>query len=66
MTTIDELKELRAELVQRRMAEVFRLGTYSDDRLAVVANIQTTLAAIDAVIEKGDVPPEYEPRVDYI
>lgn len=63
MNTIDELKEFREELAERRLVEVFRLTAYQDDRLAKVANIQASLDAIDAVIAKGDLPPESDPRI---
>lgn len=58
--TIEELKEFREELVELRLEKVFRLTAYQDDRLASVANIQTAIAAIDAVIEKGDLPPPFD------
>jgi len=56
--TIEELKAFREELAERRLVEVFRLTAYQDDRLAVVAHIQASLDAIDAVIAKGDLPPD--------
>jgi len=58
MKTIEDLKERRADLVERRMVEVFWLHKYDDERMAKVANIQTAIAALDAVIALGDVPPE--------
>lgn len=63
MNTIEELKEFREELVEQRLVEVFRLTAYQDDKLAKVAHIQVAIDAIDAVIAKGDLPPESEPTV---
>ena len=66
MNTMEELKEFRQELVERRLELVFRLTAYNDEKLAQVANIQTSIAAIDAVIEQGELPPEYEPTITMV
>lgn len=40
---------------------MFRLSVLDDENLAKVANIQSTIAAIDDVIEKGDLPRSFDP-----
>jgi hypothetical protein len=44
---------LRAELVERRNVELFRLDVHNDDRLSRIANIHTAIQAIDAAFEEG-------------
>lgn len=55
MNTIEELKEFRDELAEHRAKLVFDLTAYQGDKLAQVANVQTAIIAIDAVIENGAV-----------
>lgn len=66
MHTIEELKEFREELVERRLELVFRLTAYQDEKLAQVAHIQTAIQAIDEVIAKGELPPERDPTVMFL
>lgn len=65
MNTIEELQELREKLLERRLVEVFRLTAYSDERIEKVAQIQAAIDAVDAVIAKGDVPPENDGPVAF-
>ena len=63
MNTIEELKAFREELIERRLELVFRLTAYGEEKLAQVAHIQAAIDAVDAVIAKGDLPPEYDPTI---
>ncbi|WP_147115116.1 hypothetical protein [Tateyamaria sp. syn59] len=51
MKTLDELKTLRSELEERRKVELYRLEVHNDDRMERIAHIQSTLQAIDDVID---------------
>lgn len=52
--TIDDLKALRAELVERRRKETYWIGgPYHDDRIEKVIQVHLAIAALDAVITEG-------------
>jgi hypothetical protein len=52
--TIEELKTMRVELVERRHAETYALASeYSHDQMVALAAIQTAITAVDAVIAEG-------------
>ncbi|MEH2476268.1 hypothetical protein V1281_002563 [Nitrobacteraceae bacterium AZCC 2161] len=54
MSTIADLKTLRAELIERRREEAYLVGgAYSDDRIAKLSAVHHAIAALDAVIEEG-------------
>lgn len=57
--TIDDLKTLRAELVERQRKEVYWIGgPHHDDRIAKVVQVHFAIEAIDAVISEGKDEPE--------
>ena len=59
--TIDDLKALRAELVERRRKEAYYIGgAHHDERIALVAQVHLAIEAIDAVIAEGGDQPESE------
>lgn len=52
MKTPSELRALRAELVERRNVELYRLDVHNDARLARIADIQLSIQAIDAALRE--------------
>jgi hypothetical protein len=64
MGTVEELKALRNELIDRRRDEAYMASTFNDERLAKLAAIHTAIVALDAVIAEGkdEVPSVYEDR----
>ncbi|MFK8250666.1 hypothetical protein [Ancylobacter terrae] len=57
--TIEELKALREELVERRRSEVYLIGGAHDDgRIAKAVQVHLAIEAIDAVIAGGKGAPE--------
>ena len=52
--TIEDLKEVRSKLVERRRKEAYWLRSPHDDsRIASLSQIQIAIDAIDAVIAEG-------------
>ncbi|MCK0196887.1 hypothetical protein MWN34_08165 [Ancylobacter sp. 6x-1] len=63
--TIEDLKNLRANLVERRRKEAYRIGSdHHDDGIVTVAHIQLAIEAIDAVIAEGAEEPESRYTLD--
>jgi hypothetical protein len=57
--TIDDLKSLRAELIERRRTEAYWIGgPHHDERIEKVVQVHLVIAALDAVIEGGEDEPE--------
>lgn len=52
MKTPSELRALRAELVERRNVELYRLDVHNDARLARIADIHLSIQAIDAALRE--------------
>lgn len=62
--TVEDLKALRAELVERRSTEVYWIGNaHNYERIEKVAQIQIAIAAIDAVIAEGKNAPVASPSI---
>ena len=57
--TVDDLKALRSDLVERRRKETYLIGgAYNDDRIVKAVQVHLAIQAIDAVITEGeDQPP---------
>ena len=54
MSTIEELKKLRDELIERRRDEAYMVGSaFSDECIAKLNGVHTAIIAIDAVIAEG-------------
>ncbi|MBB3713747.1 protein-arginine kinase activator protein McsA [Limimaricola variabilis] len=60
MKTPSELRALRAELVERRNVELYRLNVHNDTRLARIADIQLSIQAIDAALHEAIHPEPFE------
>ena len=53
-TTIEDLKTLRAKMVERRRREAYYIGSAdNDERIAKVVALHVGLEALDAVIAEG-------------
>ncbi|WP_375263828.1 hypothetical protein [Palleronia sp.] len=65
METIEDLKQMRAELVARRVKDAYLVSAYNHERLAKLADLQASIAALDAVIASGETPPEGEGPVGF-
>ncbi|UOK71559.1 hypothetical protein [Ancylobacter polymorphus] len=63
--TIDDLKVLRDQLVERRRDEAYMVGnSHHDERIEKLVRVHLAIAALDAVIVEGkDGPPPREPRI---
>ena len=57
--TVEDLKSLRAELIERRRKETYWIGgAHDDDRIGKVVTAHLAIQAIDAVIAEGEGEPE--------
>ncbi|MET4701925.1 hypothetical protein ABIE65_004974 [Constrictibacter sp. MBR-5] len=55
LKTIDDLKTLRAELVERRREEAYRIGSAQhDEGIEKAGQVHLAIEAIDAVIAEGE------------
>lgn len=61
--TVEDLKQLRAELVERRHVEAYRIsGAHHEDRLVKLVLVDQAIDALDKVIAEGrDAPPPADP-----
>ncbi|QRM32759.1 hypothetical protein [Microvirga sp. VF16] len=58
--TVEDLKKLRAELVERRRQEAYWVGgPHHDDRIQKLVQVHTAIEALDAVIAEGEDEPDY-------
>jgi hypothetical protein len=65
MATIEDLKAVRAALVERRRTEAYRVaGEHHNEQIAKLNSVHMAILAIDAVITEGidDSPSVYESR----
>lgn len=53
MKTPSELRALRAELVERRNVELYRLDVHNDARLARIADVQLSIQAVDDALREA-------------
>lgn len=59
--TIEDLKKLRAELIERRRQEAYWVaGPHHNERIEKLIQVHTAIAALDAVIAEGKDEPEYD------
>jgi hypothetical protein len=57
--TIDDLRAIRAELLERRRSEAYHIsGPHQEERIEKVARLHIAIDAIDAVIKEGLDQPE--------
>jgi hypothetical protein len=56
MSTIEALKTLRTELVERRLSEAYMASTHNDERLAKLAAIHTVIAMLEEVLSNTREP----------
>jgi len=63
--TVEDLKTLRAALVERRLKEAYwaaEAGAYDDMRIARLIQADRAIAALDAVIAEGRDEPAEDAR----
>jgi len=61
--TVEDLKTLRAALVERRLKEAYwaaEAGAFNDTRIARLVQADRAIAALDVVIAEGRAEPEEE------
>ncbi len=56
--TVEHLKALRSELVERRRAEAYLVAGRYRDRIAILVKVHLAIQALDAVIEEGGDGPD--------
>ncbi len=57
--TVEDLKALRAELVERRRKEAYLIGSaHHDERIEKLVQVHLAIEAIDAVIADGKDEPD--------